>query len=274
MTVPDEGVQAASPPAPEDSSVPAVPGDVTPDVAEPQLEDRPLKNLQAEFNRKFSRVEQQYSDLAAMLQQALQPKPVAPANALDQYSNEQLAQLAQAGSADAQQELTKRMVQTQVSAATAQQQRAHAVVSTRNALYARYQQLNDPTHPLTQYAMRAKAALLQQGWPNSMETDVEAIKTAIVDNAQNPTVLGGPQTLEEPVRRAGVQAQAQIDGAPTRRQAPATQPGKAKLSEKEWDLAKRMGVKDPEGARARFEKRQVEGRSNLGAVGLHIKESS
>lgn len=267
-------VQLAAVPAAEDPQpAPDAASGVT-DVPEPVVEDRPLKNLQAEFNRKLGRVEQQYADLAAMLQQALQPRPSAPpASTLEQYTNEQLAQLAQAGSADAQQELTKRLVQTQVQAATAQQQYAMRLQSEHQAMYKRYPVLNDPTHPLTQYAMQAKAALLRQGAPNNVATDVEAIKTAIVDNAGNPAIMGGPQTLEEPVRRAGVQAQTQIDGAPVRRQQPAATVGKAKLSEKEWALAKRMGVRDPEGAKARFEKRQAEGRSNLGAVGLHVRES-
>lgn len=267
-------VQPAVVPAAEDPVQPSdAPADVTAST-EQVVEDRPLKNLQAEFNRKFSRVEQQYADLATMLQQALQPKPAAPpASTLDQYTNEQLAQLAQAGSADAQQELTKRLVQTQVNAATAQQQYTLRLQSEHQTLYKRYPVLNDSTHPLTQYAMQAKAALLRQGAPNTVATDVEAIKTAIVDNAGNPAIIGSPQTLEEPVRRAGVQAQSQIDGAPVRRQPPAAPGGKAKLSEKEWALAKRMGVRDPEGAKTRFEKRQAEGRSNIGAVGLHVRES-
>ena len=246
------------------------------EVVEPVIEDRPLKNLQAEFNRKLSRVEQQYSDLAAMLQQALQPKtPTPPAGALDQYTNEQLAQLAQAGSAEAQQELTRRMVQAQVSAATTQQNRAMVVRSTQAALYAKYPQLNDATHPLTQYAMKAKAMLLQQGYPNSVDTDVEAIKAAIVDNAGNPAMIGGAQMLDEPARRAGVQAQAHIDGGTTRRMSPTPQGKPAKLSEKELALAKRMGLTEEQaqGSKARFEKRQAEGRSALGAVGLHVRES-
>lgn len=269
-----EDVPPAAVPATEDLPDSVVPVDVTTDVTEPPGEDRPLKNLQAEFNRKLGRVEQQYADLAAMVQQALQPKPPAPpASTLEQYTNEQLAQLSQAGSADAQQELMKRLVQTQVSAATAQQQFAARLQSEHQTLYRRYPVLNDPTHPLTQYAMQAKAALLRQGAPNNVVTDVEAIKTAIVDNAGNPAIIGGPQILEEPVRRAGVQAQSLIDGGTVRRQPAPAQPGKAKLSPRELDLAKRMGVRDPEGAKARFEKRQAEGRSNLGAVGLHVRES-
>ena len=271
----DEPDVTADPsPALEDpSQTPPASSGVT-EVVEPVIEDRPLKNLQAEFNRKLSRVEQQYDQLATMLQQALQPKaPAPPANALDQYSNEQLAQLAQAGSAEAQQELTKRLVQVQVQAATVQQQRAQATQTMHANLYARYRQLSDPTHPLTQYAMQVKSQLLRQGYPNNTDTDVEAIKIAIVDNAGNPAVIGGPQMIEEPTRRAGVQAQTQFDGGTTRRHAPAVSPGKPKLNEKELALARKMGVRDPEGAKARFEKRQAEGRSNVGAVGLHVRES-
>ena len=267
-------VSAIVPAAEDPQPAPDAPDGVTSGTEPEVVGDRPLKNLQAEFNRKLSRVEQQYADLTAMLQQALQPKPPAPpANTLDQYTNEQLAQLAQAGSADAQQKLTERMVSAQVQAATAQQNRTMAIQAQHASLYARYKQLNDPSSPLTQYAMQAKAALLRQGYPNSVETDVEAIKTAIVDNAGNPQVMGGAQMVDEPVRRAGVQAQSQIDGNTSRRHPAPAPPGKAKLSEKELALANRMGIKDPEGSKARFEKRQADGRSALGAVGLHVRES-
>src|SRR3990167_9568201 len=151
---PEPDVQAEPSPAPEDASTPSHAASSVLESTDVVVEDRPLKNLQAEFNRKLSRVEQQYQDLTAMVQQALQAqaKP-APAGPLDQYTNEQLAQLAQAGSAEAQQELTRRMVQAQVQAQSAIQNRVMELRATHQALYTRYPQLNDPSHPLTQYAM-------------------------------------------------------------------------------------------------------------------------
>ena len=69
--------------------------------------------------------------------------------------------------------------------------------------------------------------------------------------------------------------QAHIDGGTTRRMSPTPQGKPAKLSEKELALAKRMGLTEEQaqGSKARFEKRQAEGRSALGAVGLHVRES-
>ena len=238
----DTVVNADSTPAPEDSPItPDAAGSVTP-VPE-SGEDRPLKNLQAEFNRKHSQTQAQIQELTTLIRDALASKasPVA-GNALDQYSNEQLAQLAQAGSTDAQTKLTERLIQAQVQAQIGQQTRAQGLQAAHTALYTRYPQLTDPMHPLTQYAMQAKAALLRQGAPNSIETDVEAIKTAIVDNAKNPSVLGATQDLGEPARRAGVTVQSQIDGATTRRALPAAAATPRKLTDKELAIAKRMGL--------------------------------
>lgn len=249
---------------------PAAPSGVT-DVGDVVVDDRPLKNVQAEFNRKLGKVESQISELATMIQQALAPKPApAQATSWDQYSNEQLAQLAQAGSAEAQLKLAERLATTQVQAQVSQATRAQTVQATHQSLYARYKQLNDPSHPLTQYAMRVKGALLQQGYSNSMETDVEAIKTAIVDNPQ--LVTAQVESPTEPARRAAAQVQSGIDGN-TQRRVPAPAPKVPTLSPAERALATRMNVRDPEGSKARFQKRQEEGKSALGAVGLHVRES-
>ena len=271
----DDVVVPADPtPAPEDLTPdPDAAGSVTP-VPEVS-EDRPLRNIQAEFNRKHSQTQAQIQELTSLIREALAPKAPVVANSVDQYSNEQLAQLAQAGSAEAQAKLTERLVQAQVQAQLGQHTRVQGLQAAHMALYTKYPQLTDTMHPLTQYAMQVKAALLRQGAPNSVETDVEAIKTAIVDNARNPSFLGTAQDLSEPVRRAGVTTQSQIDGSAPRRTPPPPAPGAPrKLSEKELALAKRMGLTPEQaaGSMARFEKRQAAGTSSLGAVRLHVAQ--
>ena len=239
---------------------PAAPAPVSAEVGEPIIEDRPLKNLQSEFNRKFGKLESSLSAIETLLQQSRPAAPAAPAQTgWDQYSDEQLMELYRAGSTDAGLKLNERMVSRQVQTATAATSKAQSVQNQLSVLYAKYPQLRDTTSPLYLAAMRVKGALLNTGMhTNSPETDVQAILVAIADNVD----LARTQEPTMPTRRDQTTAQNQLDGSTTRRQ-PATKTAAPALSQRELDIAKRMGVKDPSKSRERFLGRQAKNQSSV-----------
>lgn len=255
-------VQADPSSAPVDSSPdPAAPAPVSADVSDQVIEDRPLKNLQAEWNRKFGKIESSIAAIEVMLQ-AARPAQQA-ATGWEQYSNEQLMELYRAGSTEAGLKLQERLVQQQVQSATAASTKAQATQNQLNVLYAKYPQLRDPASPLYLAAMRVKAALVGTGMPGtSTETDVQAILVAIADN---PELVrpgdGGPAQ-----RRESPNAQNQLDGSTVRRAQPAKASAGPALSQRELDIAKRMGVKDPMKARERFMDRQQKKQSSVTPV--------
>jgi len=238
-------------PAPDATAAPGVTG-----VASEPTE-RPIENLKGEFDRKMTKVERQLAEIAAALT-ALTSRPAVEATPAPEYTDQQLLELANAGNAAAHQEYTRRIVAQQVGQQMQVSQQQQMVAGQLQSLYGRYPQLTDPSHALTQAAMQAKLALIRAGYPaQSAATDLEAIKLAIVDHPD----LAQPRAPGTP-GGAGRTPQQGIDGATPRRPVSPTAPARA-LSQKERDIAARMGVKDPEHSRERFEKRQQDGRSSL-----------
>ena len=260
-----QDVPAAPSPAPMDVAPdpsPA-PAPVTADV-DAVVDDRPLKNLQSEWNRKFGKVEQALSDIASRLQTYSPPAPAAPAAAQgwDAYTDEQLAQLAQAGSAEAAVKLSERVTTRIVQQHAVKQGRTQAVVLQLNGLFAKYPQLRDTMSPLYQAAMRAKEVLLQTGmYVQGTEVDVQAIYMAIAEHPEHVRPAEPP--AEDTVRRVAAQNPARMDGSVPRKTSPAPRAQAEPLSQKERDIARRMGVKDPANARGRFYERQLQGRSSV-----------
>ena len=267
-----EGVNADTPPADADPVTPAPdPAPVSADVDPGQTDDRPLKNLKAEFDRKLGSVEQTLAVILASIQhQQAQQAPPQPARAggLEQYTDEQLAQLAQSGSVDAQIALTERISARRIEAVQAQTRQTDETAGQLRYLYSRYP-LHDPSSPLTQAAMRYKAVLMSRGRTSGPETDLEAIKAAIVDNPQ----LAVPAAPPAAPRRADATSQGQIDGTTTRRQ-PKPPQSTTKIDPKARAIAQRMGV-DPEKAMERFNQRQEKGQSSVSPlVATIVREQS
>ncbi len=250
---------SSDPPNPDATAAPGVTG-----VAEGA--DRPIENLKGEFDRKMTKVERQLAEIAASVA-ALSTRPAPETTPTPEYSDQQLLELANAGNAAAHQEYVRRMVAQQVGQQRQVDQQSQMITGQLQHLYSRFPQLTDPSHPLTQAAMQSKMALIRGGYPaQSAATDLEAIKLAIVDHpslaqpaAPGPVPSGGPTRTP----------QQGIDGATPRRSASPSTPVRA-LSQKEREIAARMGVKDPEHARERFAKRQQDGRSSLSPLVAQI----
>ena len=261
---PDPSPGSQDPPNPDALAAPGVTG-----VAEGA--DRPIENLKGEFDRKLTKVERQLAEIAAGLA-ALTNRPAAEATPPPEYTDQQLLELANAGNAAAHQEYVRRMVAQQVGQQTQITQQQQWIAGQLQSLYGRYPQLTDPSHALTQAAMQAKMALIRAGYPaQSAATDLEAIKLAIVDNPG----LAQP-AAPAPVSSVGSVRSPQqgIDGATPRRPASPSTPARA-LSQKERDIAARMGIKDPADALKRFEARQSAGRSAVTPlIAQIIKEES
>ena len=241
---------------PGTSSVPPTPAEPTdpeptPVSVVPVEPDRPLQNVTAEFNRKIGKVESRLDELIALIAQQ-SAKPTAPAQPLAQYSDEQLAELYRAGSAEAGIALQERIASRHVQAQSTADKLAQRIQQEMLVLVNKYPALRDSNSPLREAAIAARAVLIQQGAQPGPATDLEAVKYAILDNPQvaTPTITPTP----------GTPAPAQIDGDKRRRVIP---PNAAppKMTAKALEIAKRMGVKDPEKSLERFYKRQDAGRS-------------
>jgi hypothetical protein len=232
-------------------------------------DDRPIQNVKAEFDRKLTKVERQLAEIAAMLAAQPTQRPAAPEPAAQQaYTDQQLLELANAGNGAALQEYIARQTARSVSQQTQQMQQQQAVSAQLQVLYGRFPVLTDASHPLTQAAMQAKTTLIRMGYPpQSAATDLEAIKLAIVDH---PGLAQPSAPATPPSSRGPAAPHAGVDGAAPRRPTPnASAPGRA-LSQREKDIAARMGIKDPAAAVKRFTERQQAGRSSLSPLVAQI----
>lgn len=256
---PDSSPGSEVSPNPEATAAPGVMG-----VAEGS--DRPIENFRAEFHRKneeqtgrLTKVERQLAEIAAGIA-ALTNRPAVEPTPTQEYTDQQLLELANAGNAAAHEEYVRRVVDRRVSQQTQMTQQQQMVTTQLQALYIRYPHLTDPSHALTQAAMQVKVALVRNGYPaQSAATDLEAIRLAIVDNPG----LAQPVTSAPSPSGGGVRSPQQgIDGATSRRPASPTTPSRT-LSKEERAIAERMRVNDPGGAIKRFEERMQKGRSSV-----------
>jgi hypothetical protein len=260
-------------PQDETPEMPAVEPEVLPEDTPLAPDNRPARNVVAEVNRKFTKIERQQEELRAQnaqilaaLQQQMRPAPAQVANtptAGAEYTDEQLGQLAAAGNAEALQILVRRQTEKATATQMGQFTQAQTVQRALGELFSRYPMLReDPQHPLTQAVYAARNQYLQQGWHPGPATDLEAIKAAIV-NA--PHLVPAPSgAVQEPTRRAGVTAQQSIDGAAPRRSPQSGQTQAVRpLDPRVQGIAQRMGVKDPQNSLKRLMDRQTANRSTV-----------
>jgi hypothetical protein len=236
--------------------------------------DRPWQNIKAEFDRKLSKVERQIAEQTQYLSAILATQRQAPpaSDATRAYTDQELTTLWRQGSDEAGQELINRRVSGAVTQAQTIQAQAQTVQAQVQALYRRYP-FGEVQHPLTQAALRAKQVLVSQGYnPQALTTDLEAMKLAIADNPEIVAdIVKTPARVAEGVRRDST---VDVDGNRPRRQRPTgSQP--APLSEKQRDLARRMGTKDPDKVMQRFEARNASGRSAVSPmIAMMMKEDA
>jgi hypothetical protein len=253
-------------------------------------DDRPLKNYQAEFNRKMTKVERQQAEVTQRLdaiaqllinqqaqQQVAQVAP--PVQSAGPETDEGLWARAQQGDRDAFDEYMARKARREVQQERSVANRGQLVASQMAALIGKYPVLNDGSHPLTQTAQAAYQLLIRSGYPAGQETLLEAAKTAIADRPDLVSDLyaQGAQAREGARRNSAQSAQSGQTGGSIR-QDPPRAANAVTVRQGEVAIARRMlqGSKQhPEektteqrakGAKERFLARQASGESRLGAV--------
>ena len=264
--MPDDVTPADSLPATDAPPAPA------PVAAAPA--ERPVENLKGEFDRKFSKMQQQMDTLMQYIaSQAPRPPQAAPTNGATEPTDDDLWALAQQGDRHAFTALQQRTAQQVYRHQNTVNARAQMIQAQLHALMAKYPVLADQSHPLTQAANTAYQYLVQAGYPaNTPETALEAAKTAIADRPDLIAELHAAGSIAREGVRQTVTTRAQSGVTPPSvRQTPPT-PAGPKLREGDLALATRMGIKDPSGAKARFLQRQQEGQSSFGAVGQNVRE--
>ena len=264
-------VTGSSPdPEPPATDVTPVSGDV---AALP--DDRPAENLKAEFDRKFGLLSRQMADLTGTLgalisQPSAQPQyPLRTAEPTDA----ELEQAAAQGNWQAQAELSRRTAARDAASLVAADQRARAVAQEVSLLAQQYPAFNDPTSPLYLAATQMRHAYIANGYPNSLETTLVAMEKTLVRNPQLVSdAVRKPATAGELSRQSAASA-VTVEGTTRRPASASTVP--ATLSQKEKDIAKRMGVKDPAKSKQRLYERHEKGQSSVSpTIALITREQS
>ena len=250
----EEGVTAGSPPV-ADTIIP----ETSTGEADVVVDDRPAKNLKAEFDRKFDQLRQELAAMSAMIQR---PTQTAPTGVQKEQTDQELLDLARQGSNEAYQQYMSRQIRKEMKTENEVRDRAQVGFGQVNLLVQKYPVFKDSTHPLTQSATLAKNLLMQAGRPNDYETIAEAMKTAIADNPEIiAQLVGKPGQVRETVRQSAVSGQTGVEGSAPRSSAPpkSTQT----VTPREAAIAKRMGVKDPAAAKERWLKRHADKQVSL-----------
>jgi hypothetical protein len=268
--VADEDVKdAGSSPA---GDQPAEQTDAT--VTGAQADDRPVQNIVGEFNRKFTKQQQQLDTVLQWIaSQAVTQQPSRQAASDKPLTDQEVYALAQQGDQEAFAEWTRRQAQRVYQQENAQQNRARLVQGQLAALMGKYPVLSNPQHPLTQTVNQAYVLYVQNGYPAGQETLLEAAKTAIADRPDLIAELHGQgaQAREGARRSATQNAQTGVTGAAHRQQSTPQQQAKV-LTPDQHALAKRMGIKDPQKAIKGFLSRQENGQSSLGGVRAFVND--
>ena len=273
--MPDEDVtpESSAGTAPADEPVAQTAPDGSGAVSPVQGSERPVENLAAEFHRKVSRLQSQMDAVTQYLTQAATPARPSAAPSGD-LSDDDLWRLAQQGDRQAfDLYMERRALRTSQSVVQSDRQ-ARLIDAQLAQLGQMYPVLNDSQHALTQTVQQAYHLLLGQGYPASRTTLLDATKTAIADR---PDIVADLRAQATVTRDAGRRSATQVAQAGqmgvASRPSPAPAPARVKpLSKEELELAKRMGIKDPQKAKERFLQRQSSGQSALGGVGIHVRE--
>jgi hypothetical protein len=255
-------------------------------TGETQVTDRPVQNIVGEFNRKLGKIQERFEQarsedkqkLDAILQylaSAQQATAVRqPAQGQGELSDEDLWSMAQRGDRTAFEEYQRRIASREYQTKSQAERQQTMITSQLNALVTKYPVLRDSNHPLTQHAHQAYQLLVQNGYTANQATLLEAAKTAIADRPDLVSeIFSQTSQAREQVRQTASQrAQTGVTGASHRRAESPAQGKPVQVSEKSADLAKRMGIKDPKGAKERFLKRQETGQSGFGSVAAFVRE--
>ena len=228
-------------------------------------DDRPAENFKAEVDRKFGLLSRQLADLTGTLGALISaPSPVQPQSypvRTAEPTDAELEQAASQGNWQAQAELSRRTAARDAAALVAADQRARAVAQEVSLLAQQYPAFNDPTSPLYLAATQMRHAYIASGYANSLETTLVAMEKTLVRNPQLVSdTVRKPATAGELSRQSAASA-VTVEGT-TRRPAPTTT-APATLTQKEKDIAKRMGVKDPGRSKQRLYERHEKGQSSV-----------
>ena len=259
--------EEASPASEVQEEVSAVAESVNSAPAKPE---RPLENIRGEFERKFNKLQEQQTQMLQYL--ATLGRQPAPAPIKGDVSDDDLWQLAQGGDRQAFELWTERKADKRIEQRLAGNNQQQMVENQMRALMGKYPMLNDPSNALTQTAHQAYQLLVQNGYPANRATLLDAVKTAI---AERPDIVS--DTYTQSARAADQQRQsatrvAQSGQTGASHRAPTINKDKLKITAEEEALARRMGVKDPLGAKKRFLERNEKGISQLGAVGALVDQ--
>ena len=237
---------------------------VTPD----QVDDRPVQNVVAEFNRKFGRLQQQMDNLVQVYAQGANrgeaPQSTAP-------TDDELWTLIQQGNRVAFKEYTERIAEKKSLSHTQQVDHQRFIEAQLARLAVKYPTLNDTSHPLSQAVISTYQGLLASGHPAGRGALLEAVKTTIAerDDLMAEVYEQSQQAKTTNRQSATRRAESGVMGATTRE---GPSPNKPTVVTKEQAaLAKRMGA-DPVRAMENFWKRQHDGQSSFGAVANFIKD--
>lgn len=246
------------------------------DVANEALSgDRPVKNLQAEMNRKVSALEAANNQLQSQLTNvaayvaALFENRVAPQQA---QNEQQLWAAAAQGDPAATSAVIQQQVAQQVAVATAQNREAQQVQTRAQTLLEKYPDFKSADTPLCQVALSYKQSLLQSGF-RGLAADVRAMEAAIADNPQLvASRVHAPAVAGEIARQGAVATAATGQMGSSGRRAPVNRKDDElpPLTEREHQIAARMGIKDGVAARKRFFERQRQGRTAVSPLVSNI----
>lgn len=237
--------------------------------------ERPIENLAGEFNRKIGKLESKFDQLIATMsaaqQQTARPAPLP--QGLGALTEDDLFARAQQGDKEAFAEWNERKANAVYERRQAMTNLTQMVTGQLQALNQQYPQLADPSHPLAQTAQQAYKLMTQQGYPQNIATQLDAIKTAIAGRPDLVAEIhqqGRAQVQEQSRQSASSRSAASQNSASYRRDEPSGKPQSLKVSQEEQLLARRMNIRDPKGAKERFLKRQEEGISKLGGVAAYF----
>ncbi len=255
-------------------------------TGETQVPDRPVQNIVGEFNRKLGKIQERFEQarnedkqkLDAILQYLASAQQATaarqPAQGQGEVTDENLWTLAQQGDRAAFEEYQRRIAQREYQTKSQAERRQAMITQQLNSLVTKYPVLRDSNHPLTQHAHQAYQLLVQNGDPANQATLLEAAKIAIADRPDLVSEIFSQtsQNREQVRQTASQRAQTGVMGTSHRRADSPPQGKPVQVSEKSADLAKRMGIKDPKGAKERFLKRQETGQSGFGNVAAFVRE--
>jgi hypothetical protein len=229
--------------------------------------DRTQEQMFREMQRKWDETHRTQQQILTYLSALNVQQPVTPApqaTPSKDLTDEQLWELAKTGDRAAFEVYQSRIAERTYESKQTVQNRTGIVDRQLAALKTRYPVLADGAHELTQAVNAAYALYVQNGYPKTKETLLQAATVAIADNPEMVSALhGAPAQSRETSRRTAVNAAQSGTTGVSHRNAPATGAPQGKLTPEEDRLARAMNVKDPQGAKKRFLERNAQGRSAI-----------